>query len=397
MISIRRFASQLALIAVTALGGGCGVPVSPPMPSAEFIVVAGDSTFWVRSSPEGVRIRRSSVFLASFGGRFHEIYVADDDRSFFDAVLVGQRIFRRDLISGDSVVVYDDALIREIAKAYAADHPGDRLLMPDEEASEDPHDVATTETDIVNLVGPFLTFEQHLDLDMADGRDAHTTKRGVVDLRSGRQASLASIVGEQHVVEVIRRGRSIFEATLDSVRSATDERARRAAIVIAGFEFDTNSYALTALDSGPAIAFLVPGRGRSAGGLSLELPPVSVQGQSWWTDARRVLPAPNAQNGDDEWHGNSYDVIARYDSIGESALLLLRDRSGHEWTVTRLPAPARRFHALDTPPVDSTAIRALARAFDDAVLYSDQARTAVIPRGTPRSAVLARPATFRAP
>lgn len=347
------------------------------MPAAEFIVVAGDSTFWVRSGPEGVRVRRSSVFLARFAGRFQEVYVADDDRSFYDAVLVGQKIFRRDLITGDSSLVHDDALIRDIAARYAAEHPDDRPLAPDEEASEDPHDVATTETDIINLIGPYLTFEQHLDLDMADGRDAHTTKRGVIDLRTGQQATLASIVGASQVDDVIREARRIFETTLDSVRSATDERARRAAIAISGFEFDSNSYALVALASGPAIAFLVPGRGRSAGGLALELGPVPLKAQDWWSEARRVLPVIEASSGDDAWIGDAYDVVARYDSTGESVQLVLRDKGRREWPITRVPGPARRMHLLDAPAIDTTTIRALARAFDEAVLYSDEARTAV--------------------
>jgi hypothetical protein len=34
-------------------------------------------------------------------GRFYELNVTDDDRSYGDAVLVGQRVYRRDLENDD--------------------------------------------------------------------------------------------------------------------------------------------------------------------------------------------------------------------------------------------------------------------------------------------------------
>ena len=58
------------------------------------------------------------------GGRFYELYVADDDRSYFDALLIGQRIYRRDLVSGDSVQVFEDVRVTGIARSYATDAPG---------------------------------------------------------------------------------------------------------------------------------------------------------------------------------------------------------------------------------------------------------------------------------
>ena len=57
---------------------------------ADFIVTTGDSSYWVTSGPQGLRMRGVPMLLARVDGRFREIYVADDDRSYFDAVLVGR-------------------------------------------------------------------------------------------------------------------------------------------------------------------------------------------------------------------------------------------------------------------------------------------------------------------
>ena len=63
-------------------------------------MAAGDSTFWVSSDSTGMRVRGSPMLLARWDGRFYEVYVADDDRSYYDAVFVGQQVFRRDLLTG---------------------------------------------------------------------------------------------------------------------------------------------------------------------------------------------------------------------------------------------------------------------------------------------------------
>jgi hypothetical protein len=50
-----------------------------------FLVVAGDSTFWVERSDGRLRMRASPLFLAKVGREFSELYIADDDRSYRDA------------------------------------------------------------------------------------------------------------------------------------------------------------------------------------------------------------------------------------------------------------------------------------------------------------------------
>ena len=72
-------------------------------------------------------------------------------------------------------------------------------------------------------------------------------------------------------------------------------------------------------------------------------------------------------------------MVVRYDSSASVARLLLRDSTSREWPVGRIPAPAVRIFWLDQPPVDSTARRALGRAFDESALYDEAARTASRP------------------
>src|SRR5215211_4849688 len=69
-----------------------GMPAPAP-PRVEFLLSAGDSTYWVRGTAGGLRMRGSPMLLAHYGGRFFEVYVADDDRSYYDALFVGQRLY----------------------------------------------------------------------------------------------------------------------------------------------------------------------------------------------------------------------------------------------------------------------------------------------------------------
>src|SRR3712207_8117652 len=102
-----RMAIKAALAVILSVACACG-PAAPP-PTAEFLVAAGDSTYWVRTDTTGVRVRGSPILLARYGGQFYEVYVTDDDRSFADATFVGQRVYRRDLVTGDSALVLEDS------------------------------------------------------------------------------------------------------------------------------------------------------------------------------------------------------------------------------------------------------------------------------------------------
>src|SRR5689334_15706399 len=77
-------------LAVVTVAVGCALPPPPP-PVAEFLVSAGDQTYWVRSDNSGLRVRGSPLILARTGGRYYELFVGEVDRSFPRALLSGER------------------------------------------------------------------------------------------------------------------------------------------------------------------------------------------------------------------------------------------------------------------------------------------------------------------
>src|SRR5579872_5452147 len=208
------------VLIVVAVGSvlGCGATRSPSHvarrrvvtpPAAEFLLGAGDSTFWVKTGRDGIHVRGAPLTLARCKGRFYEIYVADDDRSYTNAVFVGQRIYRRDLVSGDSVSVFEDTTVARAAARYAARHPDDTPLEPDEDAADDPASSVTGEVDVLDLHGPFLSFQYHGSLNGEAG-SGETERHGVLDLRSiassKSAAGLRAVLGAPGADRVVAAG-----------------------------------------------------------------------------------------------------------------------------------------------------------------------------------------------
>jgi hypothetical protein len=345
-----------------------------PPPAAEFLVKAGDSTFWVTRAEGKFRIRRAPLTVAKVDDRFYELYVADDDRSYFDALLVGSRIFRRDLLSGDSLQVFEDLRVSGIARAYAAAHPAERPLKGDEEGSDDPHTVATTEAEMLDIVGPLLSYAHHVDIDIVNAEDTHIVQHGVIDLRDGQRVTLAGVFGDSIARRIVSEGRSAYRAVIDSVKRSNGQRTDRAARTIDSFRFDSASFAIEEIDGAPMVGFHVPGSGPNTAGLALPLPHVRAPEPSWWRDIAVTVPKLGADSVSEIWIGKPYDVLARYDSSGDFATIVVRDSAQNEWNAGRVPTPARRVYRLDSA-VDSLTRHALARAFDEATLYSGTART----------------------
>ena len=380
------------LAGVLLLGVGCrNQPrATTSAPSTDFLVTAGDSAFWVSTVDGRLRIRRAALTLAYVDGRFYELYVADDDRSYYDALLIGQRIYRRDLVSGDSVQVFDDKRVTNIARQYAAEHPDERRLGDDEDGSDDPHTVATSDIELLDVLGPMLSYEHHTDIDIANLEDTHNVRYGVVDLRNGSPATLRAIFGDSAARRIVADARAAYRVVIDSVRRVRSARGRRAARVIDAFHFDSTSFALVDIDGSPRVGFYVPGEGVSGAGLALPLPHVRTPEPAWWSTIASTVPTLGADSASEVWRGPRYDVIAHYDTSGEYATLVVRDSAKKEWPAGRLPTPTRRVYRLDLTNVDTTVRRGLARAFDESTLYSGSARTVLGPtRGRPRI-VLAR-------
>ncbi len=370
------------LAGVLLFGAGCGNhPRSTgKAPSTDFLVTAGDSAFWVSTVDGRLRMRRAALTLAYVNGRFYELYVADDDRSYYDALLVGQRIYRRDLVSGDSVQVFEDKRVTNVARRYAAEHPDERRLGEGEDGSDDPHTVATSEIELLDVLGPLLSYEHHTDIDIANIEDSHNVRYGVVDLRDGSAGTLRSIFGDSAARRIVADARAAYRVVIDSVRRSRSARGRRAARVIDAFHFDSTSFALVDIDGSPRVGFYVPGEGVGGGGLSLPLPHVRTPEPAWWSTIASTVPVLGADSASEVWNGPRYDVIAHYDTGGDYATLVVRDSAKKEWPAGRLPTPTRRVYRLDIANIDTTVRRGLARAFDESTLYSGSARTVLGPR-----------------
>src|SRR5688500_10812343 len=116
--SVYIWATMLSLSLLSlAFIGACALPPPPP-PLAEFLVSAGDQTYWVQSNHLGLKIRGSPLILARTGGRYYELYVAEVDRSYPRALFAAERVFRREIATGDSAVIFEDSAVIRLASAY---------------------------------------------------------------------------------------------------------------------------------------------------------------------------------------------------------------------------------------------------------------------------------------
>lgn len=194
------------LLAVVTLTIGCALPPPPP-PVAEFLVSAGDQTYWVRSDNSGLRVRGSPLILARTGGRYYELFVGEVDRSFPRALLSGERVFRRDLATGDSALIFEDTAIVHLAEQYHRQHPSTPALGPDDDPEDDVDITAVGETDILNVLGPYVALEHRLSIDRAaEDDDSDDTTRTVIDLRTGKTVAFDRMLRDSTVQEAAGEG-----------------------------------------------------------------------------------------------------------------------------------------------------------------------------------------------
>jgi hypothetical protein len=387
-----RLASLMVLLALVACDRRLG---SPPPPS-EFLIAAGDSTFWITSGKSGISVRGAPIALARFDGRLYELYVTDDDRSYYDAIMIGQRIYRRDLLTGDSTAVVEDTTVARLATAYAVAHPGERQLEPREEASDDPELYATADLEIVAVHGPYLSFEHHADIGLPDGSEIHSIRRGVVDLRTSAPQSVGALFGEPEGTRVLVAARRAFASGIDSLLASPDSEAQAVARAIRDLRLDPLSFAVARIGAEPAVSFMAPGEGEWALELGVPMTPFPVTPPPWWKEIRPTLPASITGSTDEIWDRPGTRVVARLDPDRDLVTLVLRDSAEQEWKAARVPAPVERIMWLDVPPIDSVSRIGLRRAFDDAALYAAETRMASASTPAPGATVVFRLATYHA-
>lgn len=357
-----------------------------PAPHAEFLVANADSTFWVTADAHGIRMRGAPLILARVDNRFHELFVADDDRSYYDAVFVGQRLFRRDLISGDSAELLTDGEVAGMTERFAREHPDERPLAADEDGAEQPRTSAVAELRVIDVHGPFASYEHVTDIDVTGGSNRHAAHRGVIDLRSGDELTVGDLFGGAEEARVVALAEVAWRGMRDSLQSQAGPRREAASSALDHFEFNAGSFTVGARDRIPQVQFAVPGSGGRAGGLTLPLPPQSVSAPVWWHDVSEELPVGQASML--RWPRERFELVARNDSSGgDRATLALRDGT-REWPVGVVRGPVRRVFWLDAPGISREGRQALLRAFDAASLYSMETRVVQAPPSRDRPAVV---------
>ena len=396
-MSSRRLTSSLRLLPVllvALLATACGRDASKTdeAPPAEFLFAAGDSTFWVRSGEGGVRVRSAPILLTQVDGRFFEVFIAEDGVDYEDAAFAVARVYSRDVSGRDSLVLFDDGRVMSEAAAWKLRHPGEEAIDPEnEDLTNDPQTIVSEEIEILDVHGPWVTFNHLLDVDVAD-RDPHhhAGKRYVVDVRTGARATLQSMFGETEARRLIDAGKRSFQQLMDSIRTAGDDRAALARETLESFRFDSSSFGLTDVARAPAVAFMIPGNGVEGEALALNLPPIAAQAPSWWNAVQVTLAKWNDDSSQVRWTRKGYDVIARPDADGESlALTLLSSAAANapkEWPIATVPAPAYQLIPLDAPPVSDALRHALAGAFDASATLNG-VKTAWRPPLTPRTRI----------
>ena len=335
-------------------------------------------------------MRGAPLTVARVENRFYELYAADDDHSYTSALLVGERLYRRDLITGDSVVVFSDTTVSHIADIYARTHPDERPLGPDDETDADPPTSATAELDVLDVFGPFVSYEYHVDVKLPRQQPWHTTRRGVLDLRTGKPTSLADLLGVATSARISDSARHLFETLRDSAVRAhreLSERDQSALLALERHHFDPAGFALEAVDAKPAISFAAPGVGEGPAGNLFELESITVDSIDWWLPLRENLPIADASDAD-RWTTPKYSVIARYDTSGVRASLSLADSSKREWPLGAATGPLDRIDWLDRPPVSDKERAALRHAFNAAANYDENARVASVGENARRTSPL---------
>ncbi|MDB4907824.1 MAG: hypothetical protein JWO05_2608 [Gemmatimonadetes bacterium] len=371
----RRLALPLAL---TFAAAGCrrqgDAGARPPL--AQFLVTTSDSAYWVASDGSALRVRGVPMQLTRIDGHFHELYVADDDRSYADALFIGQRVYARDLHDNDSTLVFEDMVAPRAALRYGRAHPGRRPLGEDENGSDDPAVVATADITILDAHGPYVSLDYHTDTSVVKGSTWHTTRRLVVDARTGERVTLAALLGRSGAARAQREGQERFTAARDSVL-ATRDSAARDALGSDAFHFDENSFAITSIDGAPAIAFAVPGAGEGALGSAIPLEPVLVDSIPGWPAVRETLPVATDATGAARWERRSLSLVARPTADGTGSQLVLVDSARAESAVATVSGDAVHVYWLDGAATGDGTLKDLERAFEEAARYDEAVRTAM--------------------
>lgn len=366
-----------SLVVLAALLSACAPAARDgARPRAEFLLVSDDSTAWVRSSADTVIVQRAPMLLATLGGRLIEIYVVDEPVNFSDVSYVVSRVFRRDLVTGDSTLVYADSTVLHEAIDYVRAHPGAERLESDEPPDDGSRAVEASIT-ATEVIGSTLGLEVHVDRTVGE-LGTHDTYRATVDLPSGRRLALADIIAPAAAQAAVVTARQNLASAIVLAGRRAGPLGKEASRAIAVLPFDSLSFTLARSGDSLAARFLVHDEqvideARDTHRYSLE--PLPLPSPAWWSSARRMLPLqlPDSSSRVD---AGPISLDVKYDSL-EVAFVAARTSAGSR-PVTRMRGPVRRVIVIGDSLVSPSGTwrGALERAFSESGYYSEQVRAA---------------------
>ena len=351
-------------------------PRAGARPEAEFLVVTDDSTAWVRSAADTVVVRRAPMLVATLASRLIEIYVAEEPIVFEEATFLVARVFRRDLVTGDSALVFADSTVLGEALEYARAHPTAERLDQDEPPSPGARALEASVAPL-DVVGHTLGIEVHVDRTVGE-LGTHDTYRATVDLRAGRRLSIADVTAPGSAAGVLQQAGQDLNAAMRLAGRRDGPVGKAASRAMAALRFDPLSFALVRSGDSLAAQFLVHDEqvideSRDTHRFSLE--PIAVVPPGWWTAARTALPRQLADSTARVDLGTvSLDVAYDGDDV---AMIVARTTRGVR-PVARMRGPVRRVITVGDSLIQPTGQwrRALERAFSESGYYSDQVRAA---------------------
>lgn len=348
-------------------------------PDAEMLFITADSTFWVTAEAGGVRARGVPMLVARVGGRFKELYVTDDDQSYYDAVFVSHRLYARDLVSGDSIELHRDTTVLRLARAYAAAHPDEEPLSPDEPENDSASIRATSDLEILATHGPYLSYEHHTDVDargepMPEHR--HAYRRGVIDVRTGAHASLASLFGRAAADTMIRSADAEWRSARDTLLAvAGDRSANRVRRAIAAFRFDPMSFSIGSRGPDPVVTFAIPASGTDPNLEPVALGARPVDAPAWWASVVPELPIAPGEDG--TWVHGGDTVAVRVEQAARTWSVAVRAGGSAPRAAIHVSSAVERVLWLDSL-VTAADRAALDRAFAEAAAYDGERQVAAL-------------------
>ncbi|MCC7054791.1 MAG: hypothetical protein IT355_16085 [Gemmatimonadaceae bacterium] len=372
---LRRAAACLVLVSA---GTGCR-PALPatPMAEAEFLVVTDDSTAWVRAGRDTVQVLRAPMLVAELAGRLVEIYVAEDPIDFEEASFLVTRVYRRDLVSGDSALVFADSTVLREAMAWVAAHPGAERLDSEEELPPDEGRALESSITPLEVVGPVMGLEVHVDRTVGE-LGTHDTYRATVDLATGRRLALGDLVPHRAAADAMVTARQHIGSAVSLATKQGGAVGRAAGAAIGALLMDSLSFSLVRRNDSLAAQFLlhdeqVIDEEHDAHRYALE--PVTLPATGWWPGAVGTLP----REGDDSTLAFAIGTLAlTVHADREDMAMVTADTRRGPRPVLAMRGPVRRLILVADSLIAPAGQwrRALQRAFSESGYYSDQVRAA---------------------